>query len=303
MKTLFFVFIHLLFYNVYGQKEVRTEGEFQTELNSNETKDQAKKRAKEGAIINAIEKAFGSTVFQGNSLYVKNINVGNLTETKTGFSSISDVYVKGEVIEELKVEFEEIPFTKKKGNLTENGIEIKCTVKIIAKEYIEPEANFKLITLNCTDTSKCKTTSFRKNEPFYIQFETKEDGYVTVFLDDNETSSILFPYSIGRERFYNGYNVKANHTYFLFSNDKKFQFDNSIITDELIWETKESMEKLTVIFSPIPFQLPDLIKQNSNSLPENLKSVDFNKWLIHLRKKNKNIQIKKIALNTIQSDY
>jgi len=303
MKKSILLFSFLLSISIYAQKEVKTDGEFQTELNSNESKDQAKKRAKEGAIINALEKAFGSAVFQGNSMYVKNSSSGSLTETKTGFNTIADVFVKGEVIEELNVVYEEIPFTKKKGRETENGIEIKCEVKIRAREYFEPEANFNTFTLSCTDTTRCKTTAFHKNEPFYLYFEALENGYISVFLDDNETSSILFPYSTRRDRFFNGYPVKANTSYLLFSTEKKHQFDNTIVTDELVWDTRENLEKLTVIFSPSLFQLPDLMKQNSKGLPEIIPSVDFNKWLISLRKKNKNIQIKKVALSTIFTDF
>jgi hypothetical protein len=304
MKNYACIFICiLLYYFSFAQKEIKTTGEFQTELNSNETKDQAKKRAKEGAIINALERAFGSAVFQGNSMYIKNVNTGNTSETTTGFNTIADVYVKGEVVEELEVDFNEIPFTKKKGREVETGIEIKCTVKIRAREYEEPEANFKIVTLNCTDTSRCITTAFREKAPFYAYFESPENGYMCVFLDDNETASILFPYVTHREKFFNGYPVIGSKPYLLFSNNKLHQFDKSIITDELQWDTRENMEKLTVIFSPTPFQLPDIAKQNSSNLPENISSVEFNKWLINLRKKNKNIQIKKIALSTIFTDY
>jgi hypothetical protein len=304
MKNYACIFICIFLYcSSFAQKEVKTIGEFQTEFNSNETKDQAKKRAKEGAIVNALEKAFGSAVFQGNSMYIKNINTGNTSETTTGFNTIADVYVKGEVVEELEVDFNEIPFTKKKGREVETGIEIKCSVKIRAREYEEPEANFKILTLNCTDTGRCVTTAFRKNAPFYVNFTSPESGYMCIFLDDNETSSILFPYVMHRERFFTGYPVTGNKSYLLFSNSKLHQFDNSLLTDELQWDTRENMEKLSVIFSPTPFQLPDLMRQNSSNLPENISSVEFNKWLIHLRKKNKNIQIKKIALNTIFTDY
>lgn len=125
---------------------------------------------------------------------------------------------------------------------------------------------------------------------------------MAVFLDDNETSSLLFPYVTFREKYFRGFPVQEKKTYLLFSNDKKYNHDD-LIVDELIWDSRENMEKLILIFSPQPFELPDLNTSKIASIPLNTNSSEFNKWLIHLRKKSKNLEIKKIALSTLPDKY
>lgn len=284
-----------------SQKEVTVEGESQSEIYDNETKIDALNRIKQAALINALEKAFGIAIFQGNSMYLNNIQTGNKTETVTGFNTIADTYVKGEVVEELDVKWKDIPFEKKKGNKTEKAIEYKCTVKIKAREYIEPKSEFTAYTLNCTDTSTCKTTIFKNNEDFYLYFKSPKTGFLTVFLDDNQSSSILLPYSTNRHNFIqNGYPVDKNKEYIFFKSDLKYYDPKITNVDELSWETRENMEKLTIIFSSEPFELPDLHNVKTKELPQNLPSVDFNKWLIDLRKSSKSVEIMKIPLSTFQ---
>jgi len=300
MKIALLILIILFTKSLFGQSNIKTEtGIFETELSNNESKDAAKKRAKEGAIINALEKAFGTAVFQGNSLFVKNITTGEKTQTTTGFNTIAETYVKGEVIEQLNIEFSEIPFEKIINKKKEFGTIIKCQLKIKAAEYSEPTANFDAFSLNCTDTTNCKTTSFKRNEDFFLYFKSPKNGYVAVFIDDNESSSLLFPYVTNREKYYDGYPIIQNKEYVLFSKEKQFN-PEKLIVDELTWETRENLEKLTIIFSPNKFDLPDLKSKKSYEIPQSLPSTEFNKWLIQLRKKSKEIEIKKIVLNTIQ---
>jgi hypothetical protein len=300
VHILLFLVIILNYHAVFSQKEIIVEGEFQSEVFDNETKDAAKKRVKEGAIVNALEKAFGVAIFQGNSMYVENKTNGNKTETKTGFNSIAETYVKGEVVEELDATFSEIPFEKnKKGKKTEYGAEYKYVVKIKAREYIEPKAEFNSFPIYCSDTLTCKTTSFKKDEDFYLFFKSPKSGYLTVFLDDNENSCILLPYISNREKFQQGFPIEANKEYIFFKNDKKYFDASTMIVDEFTWETKENLEKLNVIFSTNPFELPDLNRAITKELPQTLPSVEFNKWLIKLRKTSKTIELMKIHISTI----
>ena len=288
-----------LFQFTFAQKEVVEIGEYQSQLYSNESQNDAKKRIKELAIINALEKAFGVAVFQGNSMYIKNTTTGNKVETKTGFNSIADTYVKGEIVEEIDVKYTEIPYEKKINGKIERGIDYKCEVKIRAREFIEPTADFNAFPMNCDyDTLLCKTTSFKKNESFYVYFKSPKNGYLTIFLDDNESASILLPYISNREKYQKGFPIEANKTYVFFKNDKKYFDATTMIVDELEWDTRENLEKLNIIFSIKPFEVPDLNIAKSKELPQNLPSVEFNKWLIKLRKSSKTLELLKIPIST-----
>lgn len=302
MKKIILILLVLIVNSSFSQDEIKVEGFYETEFYANETKEKAYKRAKEGAIINALEKGFGTAIFQGNSLFIKNVVSGEKIETTSGFNTIADAYVKGEVVEELSVDFKETTFSKKIGKKNENGIWITCTVKIKAREYKEPEANFETFAMNCEEKDNCITTDFKNKDDFYLYFKSPKNGYIAVFLDDNETSSLLFPYVTFREKYFKGFPVRAEKEYTLFSNDKKNQHDN-LIVDELVWESRENMEKLIVLFSPDAFELPELKQSKLVSLPANLSSEEFNKWLIGIRKTNKNLEIKKIALSTKSSKY
>ena len=57
---LIFTIIFLNWLDVQGQKVVSTSGEWTSRMETNITKEQCKEQAHELAIINAIEKAFGT---------------------------------------------------------------------------------------------------------------------------------------------------------------------------------------------------------------------------------------------------
>ena len=63
---------------------------------------------------------------------------------------------------------------------------------------------------------------------------------------------------------------------------------------------KENLEKLSLIFTTKPLQLPYVKKTDLKTLsyPDNLPSTEFNKWIINLREKNKTVEIKRIYLDT-----
>lgn len=294
-----FLVCQLICFNFFAQKEKELEGEFQTEFYENETKEAAKKRAKDNAIVNALEKGFGTSVTQQNTLQLKNSNSGDKTETKSVFNSISETQVNGELLEELNVAYEEIPFIKKKLNGVEiSALDIKCKVKIRAREYVESNPSFNAFTLNGIDTLKCKTYSFKKNDSFLVYFKSLTPGYISIFLDDNDKANFIFPYLSDIGKYSKGYPVEAGKEYFLFSKHKKHRLSPDSNSDEVYWTVNEGVEKLNIIFSPTPFEIPDLLG-GTQKIPSSISSNDFKKWLINLRVINKHIEIKKIPLTSV----
>ncbi len=300
-KTIVLLFFQFIFINLFAQQEKILEGEFQTEFYDIETKEVAKKRAKENAIVNAMEKGFGTSVTQDNTLHLKNTNSGNKTETKSVFNSVSETQINGELIEELKVEFEEIPFIKKKSNGSEiNALEIKCKVKIRARESIESNPSFNAFPLKCSDTLKCKSYSFKDKDSLLVYFKASKLGYICLFLDNNDESkaSYIFPDLPDVDNFPNGYPVEAGKEYFFFSNEKKHKLSGISYLSTIYWSKSEGIEKLYVIFSPTPFEIPDLTG-GTKVVPSSLSSNDFRKWLVNLRLINKQIEIKRIPITSV----
>jgi len=311
MRILFCLFFTLSLSEFIAQEVKTVNGTYSDEVSNQETKEQAKLRIKQRALIDALQNAFGTAIFEGNSLYIRNNTNGTMVETTTGFDMIAETYVKGEVMEELNVDFiervEKREVTvyndkkRKQEKRTDNVVYIQCDVKIKAREYIEPICEFDARTLNCADTV-CKTSTFRNDDNFYVYFKSEKAGYLTIFLDDNETSSILLPYTENRQNFQHGFPVEAGKDYILFKNDKRFFDPTQTSVDEIAWQTRENLEKLSIIFTTKPFELPSLKKNDQKivryTLPDNLPSEEFNKWLINLRSKNKTVEIKRIFLSS-----
>jgi hypothetical protein len=289
-------------------------GQCQSVIYENETVNQGKDRIKKLAITNALERAYGQVYFKGNTMYSKTNEIdGEIIESQRLFNSYGENYVKGELIEVLSEKFTQLTYeinkdkkgNKKRKKVSELGMEWKCEVVIKCREYQAPAAQFTSYTLNCPDTNNCVTTSFRNDESFFLFFSSPKKGFVTVFLDDNSSSSILLPYHTNRQNYISGFPVEAFKSYVFFENNKSYLDDAKTTIDELKWVTRENMEKLSVVFSPNPFEIPELnqslIKYVSSqyNLPDNLPSEDFNKWLITLQSKRKDIEIMRIYLNTV----
>ncbi|MCD4728637.1 MAG: hypothetical protein K8R46_13305, partial [Pirellulales bacterium] len=71
------------------------DGKAQIEFPEYKSLLQVKNEAEESATINALEKAFGVMVIEGNSTFVKDVESGKKFETNTVFNSIGNQWVKG----------------------------------------------------------------------------------------------------------------------------------------------------------------------------------------------------------------
>lgn len=288
---------------VIGQKTVKTSGEAQVELTETRSRQEVKKEAKDLAIINALEKAFGRVIIQGNSTYISNINTGEKTETNSVFNMIANTSVKGEVVEVISENYEDIKGYKvvegKKVEITE----IKCEITIRARELAEPPIDFATYPLACTNI-KCRTTSFMENDDFFLYFLSPISGYVSVYLDDVEYSQRLLPYRNMPVEYESGMPVKADREYIFFSRQPEHNYlkDKDFKEDvyELYSKSKKDINRLFIVFSKTPLNKPklddnikieQLTKQELDEgykMPKALKSEDFQKWLNKCRSYRKN---------------
>ena len=222
-KILLLILLFLPFSFVTGQKPVKTSGEAQVELTETRSRQEVKKEAKDLAIINALERAFGRVIIQGNSTYISNISTGEKTETNSVFNMIANTSVKGEVDEVISEKYEDVKGYKvidgKKVEITE----IKCEITIRARELTEPPIDFTTYTLACTNI-KCRTTSFMENDDFFLYFLSPISGYVSVYLDDVEYSQRLLPYRNMPVEYESGMPVKADREFIFFSREPEHNY-------------------------------------------------------------------------------
>ena len=281
------------------------DGKAQIEFPEYKSLLQVKNEAEESATINALEKAFGVMVIEGNSTFVKDVESGKKFETNTVFNSIGNQWVKGELIEVLDRQFKEVFGVIFIDGKEKQIKEIKCTIKIRARELQDNPVNFKIYSLNCLDIN-CKTNTFNAGkDDFYIYFSCPVSGYLAIFLDDGEQAQRLLPYKNMGSRFEQGVPIKANTEYFLFRNKEPYKYFNTN-ADEYTLEANQLLdqERLFIIFSKNQIVQPYINKNNSNkqlsdieekidlNVPDALPSEEFQKWLIQSRINNRDIVVK-----------
>lgn len=300
----FFILIHFLIYCSYpfyftkAQQIVRSSGESQVEWPDTKSRNQVQQEAKDLATINALEKAFGRVIVQGNSTYLTNLNTGEQTETRSVFNMIANTSVKGEVLEVLDENYTEVEGYKIVANNREPVREIKCEITIRAMEITAPPIEFVSFPLACTNV-RCKTTRFKENDDLYFFFRSTVKGYLSIFLDDGINAYRILPYQNMPDKYEGGIPVESDKEYILFSDAEEFDyFENEPVqvdTYELFAENEQDLNRFFVIFSKEPLNKPKLSEGDSRNtlsekdidegytLPLTLESEDYQRWLIKQR--------------------
>lgn len=291
---------------------VRTKGEAQVEwFDEMESKKEAQARAERLARINALEKAFGTVVIQGNTTYMKNTKTGEKTETKTVFNMIGNTMVKGEIIEVLKKKFKEDEKKERIDGKRKTTVFITCELTVLAKELTEPKLQIETFPLN-KPMKNFKTTTFFEGDDLFLYFRSPVSGYVTVYLDDNTYANRLLPYQTMPAAFENGMPVKADKEYIFFSTAPEHNyFDDEFFEEdayELYAENQKDLNRIFVIFSKEPLDKP-LLEENINkeiaeelakenyTIPKATESEKFQRWLIKNHQIRRDLQVENIIIS------
>lgn len=284
---------------LFSQKTVRTSGTAQVEFPDNITRQDVRNKAKELATIDALEKAFGRVVIQGNTTYLSNVQTGKQVETRSMFNTIANTSVKGEVVREISVEYTDLTGTRTIEGKKETYVEIRCDIEVEAREVTTPPVNFEAYALNCTN-ERCRTTEFRLGDLLYMYFSSPSSGYISIFLDEDGNTQCLYPYNTMPPEYEGGVPVEADKKYILFSKDPRFDYfkGKNYIKSEysLYTENPKSINRIFVIFSNSPLNKPSLsdvrVLEDGSRLPKELKSEDFQRWLNKYRSYEKaNVQV------------
>jgi hypothetical protein len=243
------------------------------ELTIDKSRLEVNNKLRELATIDALEKAFGRVIIQGNATYITNLQTGREVQTNTVFNTIANTSVKGEVQRIVDEKFIDIEGFKTVDGKREKILEIKCDIELMAREIVTPPITFTSFPLGCLD-EKCRTTAFKDNDKFYLFFSTTMSGYLTVYLDDKEISQCLYPHYKMTLEFEGGVPVEADKKYFLFSDVDYYLFTSSL----------QDMNRLFIIFSKTPLNKPSLRynpKEDEKGyiFPKSISSEGFQRWL------------------------
>ncbi|TSA25040.1 MAG: hypothetical protein D4R67_10850 [Bacteroidetes bacterium] len=289
---------------------VTVDGEAQVEFPDFKSRLEVEQEAFDKAKVNALEQAFGTAIIQGNSTYMKNLQTNKKVETSTVFNMIANTYVKGEVLEVLKKEFKEIEGEMEIGGKKKTVKELRCTVRIKARELTENTATCDTYLLDCPD-KRCQKTDFHNDDPLYLFFSSPSDGYVSVFLDDGNVAQCLLPYTRLPKTYQNGVPVSAFKEYIFFSPEENLTyFESKVYTDSYVLYTDQLHEqnRIFILFSPTPIEAPalkaglnmeilsDFEKEKGYQVPRALESEKFQDWLIKSRLRKDDLGVKTIDI-------
>lgn len=302
-KTIFVLSTLILFIisgnNIFGQEIKKATGKSQLRQEINMTKEQAREKAKELAMINAIENQFGTYVGQETDI--------RLSDGKISFNTIGTTKVKGEWVETTDISFEEEKREIKGQYGKELEIWITCNIKGKVKKAT-PKAKISFQSLNCPNI-ECRTINYNSGEQLFLNFKTPVSGYLSIWLCDNKKAYRLLPYEKMENDNYNVCNVKADKDYIFFDKEKKYFNYSEIDELELFSKSNTEYNTIYIIFSEEYYVKPilDVAKELTNykkdyKSPKSVIIKVFQKWLSENRAVSNSFIDKKIKISITNKD-
>jgi len=263
--------------NLYAQRQrqrdrgVKVCGEYTYVVPANISREQARRIAVERAREQAIVDKFGRNVTISSSTVVRNEN----EQSSIRLLSLGNSEMRGEWLEDIGTPtfyefFERNEQVVKVTNVCGNAVEIR-----------EAGIDFTAKTLRNGRTLSDESVDFRDGNDIYLWFRSPRDGYLAVYLvDDNiETAYCLLPYmndNTGR----GAKKIKGGKDYVFFSKKHAEPYEIPIM-DEYVLTAEKPIEHnhLFIIFSPNEFTKANDAPANQDLLPRQLSYDDFRKWL------------------------
>ncbi len=190
---------------------------------------------------------FGTLLSQMNTSVIQNNN----ERSNVDFKSLSASEVKGEWIEDT--EAPQIQILYEQGFML-----VKAKVCGKAREITRAAIGFSSKILRNGKDDKFESEVFNENDDFYLSFQSPVEGYLSVYLiDDEQNAFCLLPYAKDSDG-----QLKVEHgkRYLFFDANVVPEMEKGIV-DEFTMTCSKSIEynQLYVIFSPNAF-----IKANDN---------------------------------------
>ena len=296
MKYLIFVVSHLFLSTIIlaqsGLKNASGESKVYMQ---NMNIDKLEKKAISEARIDALRKAF--TVGYANQTEFVSQEINEQSGDKQISKKMTSDYEK--TTERTQGEW----VTTTKESTTEllndqGGYYKEAKVWGKVRERKRTEIEFIAKPLNCP-LSKCLTRSFTHNDTLGFEFKSPVDGYLSIYLDDNESKVFrLFPH--GKESI-SSFEIKGDKEYILFTK-KPYLKDISVgDASQFYLKTNKAIEynTLKILFSKNEISKP-YMDLNGKLLSTDRK--DFAEWWINLLGDSKqDISFKNIEIS-ISSD-
>jgi hypothetical protein len=300
-RLAFIFFLSLLSTITYSQKIRVASGLAQFRLEEDMSKDDLKEKLRHHAIINAIEREYGTYVTQESFV--------DIDDGGTQFKIFGKSVIQGEWLKTTNEDFKEEFRKNKDGRRNKNELWMSLKIQGMVRELTQPDIAFDFFTTNCR-REVCKTAIFESGEPMYVHFKTPVEGFLSIYVIENDNAFRLLPYQSMPATYINAVPVEADREYVFFSpygeNDYFPDFSNLLI-DELVMLTEQEVEYLQLyfVFSTEEFLKPGLAinatEHNSGyDIPKSLNASDLNSWLESNRINNVNFYYKQMKVKIVK---
>ena len=276
---------------LWGQKVKTISGEYTYYADPNMSVKEATAAAIENARLQAIAREFGTLLTQNTQQQDKAVN----GRESSFFMQLNSMEVKGEWMRDVSE-----PETTRE--ILEDGtLAIRAKVKIEARAISNEATEFEMKVLRNGTDARFMDTNFKSGDDLYLYLKTPVDGYVAVYLIDEEpTAYCLLPYSGDNDGLRP---VKRNKEHVFFSPALASVDDKDIVDELKITCSDDLMElnQLYVIFSPSPFTKAidydggELVP-GQLTVPRQLSYKDFASWFSKQRARDPKMGMQVVKL-------
>lgn len=299
-----FAFIFLIILSslacAFAQNVRNASGMALFRLEEDMSKDDLKDKLRHHAIINAIEREYGTYVTQESFV---DVDDGN-----TQFRIFGNTTIRGEWLKTTSETFGEEMRKTKDGRKNKHELWMSLKVEGKVRELSQPEIDFTYFTSNCKKES-CKTSFFENGEPMYFHFKTPVNGFLSIYAVEEEAAFRLLPYQNMPVTYKDAVPVVADKDYVFFSpygeNDYFTDFSKYLV-DELVMLTDDEEEyvNLYLVFSTQKFIKPSLTnpeydEDENYDIPKTLQASNLTSWLENNRINNIDFYYKQVKIKIV----
>lgn len=277
-----------------AQQTKKVGGEYTYHPPENVTLEEAKRTALERLKTQLIAEEFGTVVAQANTTFVENTD----GKSSIDFQSLAASEVKGEWIETIGEPKYDISYEQ--GMLVVK-VEVEGRIREITAAKVEFTAK---ILCNGTE-DRYEHADFKHGDDLYLSFSSPTDGYLTVYLlDTHRDAYCLLPYQSDAD---GKVSIEHGKRYVFFS-PKDAPREEAAMVDEYYMTCEKAIETnfLYLIFSPNGFtKASDAVVEQAeeeDELPRMLPFTDFQNWLEHCRRRDKEmtVEVRQITIRNEQ---
>ncbi len=260
----------------------KVSGQYTYYGDKNDSPAMSKRKALEGARLDAISKEFGTIVTQD---IMQADRVGSDGETSK-FFSLSATEVKGEWIADEGNPVYVVSLD------SEDNLVVNCRISGTAKAITNESVDFEALALRNGNTKGNASSEYKSGDNLLLSVTAPVDGEISVFLlDEAGEVTLMLPYGqdINQETL-----IKKGYDYVFFDETKNEGSFGEVDSFILGADSQIEFNKLYVVFSPKKYSLP--LARTVDDGRRVLKEEEFTKWLVKNRRNDPKMAVKQINL-------